>query len=332
MPLSNVDEVEIYYEEDLTPLATLSDSDKIHITRGQYATIGQMKSKILQDVPEGVGEVGPQGPQGPTGPQGPAGEPGAGTKIVGSVATVNDLPTNYTGDPGDVYISQNNGHGHSWDGTTFIDVGPIQGPPGPQGPQGPQGEQGPRGLQGARGDVGPQGTKGDPGIQGPKGDPGLKGDKGDPGLKGDKGERGDVGPEGPEGPQGPPGDSSSGTTRSPLNQVIGGVTLTGMYFRATAPQVTNPAQGNYTIIDGNDLEWFNFKGDNNNFANGEVIIRVANSRRYWSITLILRSNGQQQDATKIGVRPAYNQSGSDMIITIPGLIAAGDAGYILAFS
>ena len=43
------------------------------------------------------------------------------------------------------------------------------------------------------------------GTPGPQGPPGPKGDKGDPGPPGERGPPGDPGPPGPAGPPGPPG-------------------------------------------------------------------------------------------------------------------------------
>lgn len=52
-------------------------------------------------------------------------------KIVGSVATAADLPDPYTGDEGDSYITNDDGHIHVWDGAAWVDAGEIRGPPGP---------------------------------------------------------------------------------------------------------------------------------------------------------------------------------------------------------
>lgn len=122
--------------------------------------------------PEGAeGPQGPQGPQGiqgpegPEGPQGPAGVDGKSVKIVGSVATSSDLPASST-NAGDGYLTTDTGHLWVWSGTTWVDVGLIQGPAGPAGADGAQGPQGPQGLQGIQGPAGPQGPTG---PQGPAG-------------------------------------------------------------------------------------------------------------------------------------------------------------------
>jgi len=101
------------------------------------------------------GDQGPQGPQGvqglqgevgPQGPKGDKGEAGAGVTIKGSVATVSQLPSSAS--LGDMYITQNDGHGHVWNGSGFDDVGEIKGPQGEQGVRGEVGETGLQGLDG----------------------------------------------------------------------------------------------------------------------------------------------------------------------------------------
>lgn len=56
-----------------------------------------------------------------------------------------------------------------------LDLGPVLGPRGEQGPTGPQGPKG------DTGDTGPQGPKGDPGNQGAQGPTGPQGEQGSPG-------------------------------------------------------------------------------------------------------------------------------------------------------
>jgi hypothetical protein len=82
-------------------------------------------------------------PRGDTGATGPAGQ---GIFIKGTVPTSASLPT--TGNtPGDLWIALDTGHGWAWNGTTWVDTGPIQGPPGATGPQGPIGNPGVRGSK-----------------------------------------------------------------------------------------------------------------------------------------------------------------------------------------
>ncbi len=117
------------------------------------------------------GPMGLPGVKGDPGIQGQKGDPGAGVTIKGSVLTKANLPT-ANNNLGDMYISQNDGHGHVWNGSSFDDVGAIRGPQGPVGDKGDKGDKGDIGLLGLKGD---KGDKGDIGLQG------LKGDKGDSG-------------------------------------------------------------------------------------------------------------------------------------------------------
>jgi hypothetical protein len=116
-----------------------------------------------------TGAAGPQGIPGsagaigPTGPQGIPGQDGAGVVIVGSVANAAALPPSYSGSIGDMFIAQNTGNGHVWDGTQWNNVGQIQGPAGPQGvagQTGAQGATGPTGPTGLTGATGPAGANG----------------------------------------------------------------------------------------------------------------------------------------------------------------------------
>lgn len=161
------------------------------------------------------GEKGDPGPQGEQGPQGPKGEDGTGVSIVGSVENENGLPDNYTGNPGDMFISQQDGTGYVWDGNMWNSVGQIQGPEGPEGPQGEKGETGPQGIEGPQGPQGPQGIQGLPGTQGPQGPEGPQG------QEGQQGPQGEPGPEGPEGPQGPKGADGTGVA------IVGSVSTEG---------------------------------------------------------------------------------------------------------
>jgi Collagen triple helix repeat (20 copies) len=154
-----------------------------------------------------TGATGPQGPQGntgatgATGPQGPA---GTGLNMKGTVATAADLPT--TGNAAnDTYTALDTGHAWTWNGTTWIDIGPIQGPVGPAGPTGAQGAPGPTGPQGPIGNTGATGPQGPQGIQGPKGDQGATGATGATGAQGVQGVAGPTGPQGPIGNTGPAG-------------------------------------------------------------------------------------------------------------------------------
>ena len=140
-------------------------------------------------------------------PRGDKGDQGTGLTIKGTVANSAALPA--TGnEPGDMWIATDTGHGWTWDGDSWVDAGPIQGPVGPQGPTGPTGSTGATGTAATatagttttgapgssanvlnagttsaavfdfvipRGDVGPTGATGSQGIQGIQGPPGSTG-------------------------------------------------------------------------------------------------------------------------------------------------------------
>jgi hypothetical protein len=79
---------------------------------------------------------------GPQGPPGGAGPPGAPLEILGSVATVADLPSSGQ-NVGDLWVVLADGHGYTWDGIAWVDCGEIQSTvPGPQGPAGTDGVDG----------------------------------------------------------------------------------------------------------------------------------------------------------------------------------------------
>lgn len=150
---------------------------------------------------------------------------GGGISIVGTIPTPGP-PTAPGSAEGDVIVDSG-GIGWSWDGDSWVNIGPIQGPPGapgsagppgPSGPSGPTGAQGPKGDTGATGPAGPtgatgpqgatgaQGVKGTTGATGPTGATGAQGPTGPPGAKGDTGT---TGPAGPTGAQGPKGDTGA---------------------------------------------------------------------------------------------------------------------------
>jgi hypothetical protein len=98
---------------------------------------------------------------GTTGPTGATGSQGLNITIKGSVATSADLPA--TGNTqNDSYIVQTDGDFYVWDGTAWINVGHIQGPPGLSG------------NAGATGATGATGPTGDPGTAGPTGPTGIQ--------------------------------------------------------------------------------------------------------------------------------------------------------------
>lgn len=168
------------------------------------------------------GAIGPQGATGATGPQGATGADGTSINILGTVANCAALPNAGANVNGDLYILDADdaacggvaGDGFVWDGTTWLNIGPLRGPQGIQGVQGAQGLQGPQGLkgdQGTQGIQGEQGLIGQTGLQGEQGPigpigpqgvigpTGLQGPVGAQGLRGEQGIKGDTGPIGPAG-------------------------------------------------------------------------------------------------------------------------------------
>lgn len=99
---------------------------------------------------------GSQGEQGPQGEKGDKGEPGAMYNIKGAIE--NDDAVAFldtaTAEIGDCYIAVDTKNVHMFNGTEFINLGPIA------GPQGEPGEKGDKGDQGEKGDKGDQGPAG----------------------------------------------------------------------------------------------------------------------------------------------------------------------------
>jgi collagen type VII alpha len=108
----------------------------------------------------GAGEVGPTGA---TGPQ------GTSITVKGQVANVVNLPSSGN-TVNDAYIVSANGNLYVWNGSSWVNAGPIVGPTGATGATGPQGNIGPTGPQSTvLGPTGPQGNIGPTGPQGPLG-------------------------------------------------------------------------------------------------------------------------------------------------------------------
>ncbi len=106
------------------------------------------------------GSIGAQGTTGATGPNGidgatgPQGEAGNSITVKGTVATQGDLPL-VGNSINDLYIvTDEDGEGYVWSGSTWDGVGKIQGPPGATGPIGPLGSTGATGLPGPPGATG----------------------------------------------------------------------------------------------------------------------------------------------------------------------------------
>lgn len=255
------DELQNLQYDPATQTLTLTNGNSVTLNVGSGGTDNQMLSydptsgalSITNgntiNIPAGpqgeqgpAGPSGPAGPQGPQGPQGPAGQDGTGVQIVGTVATVNNLPA--SGNPGDLYIVQADGNGYVWDGAMWTNVGQIQGPQGPQGAPGPQGSAGATGQQGPIGPAGPQGPQGATGLQGPVGATGPQGPQGLQGETGAQGPVGATGPQGPQGPQGPAGQDGTGV------QIIGTVATTN-----DLPNGASPGDLYIVQTDGNGYVW-----------------------------------------------------------------------------
>lgn len=248
--------------------------------RGERGPQGEGGTQGLQG-PRGIqGEIGPQGPrgpegaagpQGPQGLQGPAGETGpAGADgrsftVLARYPSISQLKTAHPqGQPGDAYavgeVSRNTVYIWNEEEGDWQDIGPIQGPAGPQGAQGLQGPAGPAGepgAQGPRGIQGPAGIQGETGPQGPQGEPGAEGPAG---VQGPAGPRGPAGPAGEQGPQGAPG--APGTSAYQSAQA-GGYQGTEAQFCADLAQTSGKADrasgaqgGNLAVFDqqGNPVD------------------------------------------------------------------------------
>jgi hypothetical protein len=148
---------------------------------------------------------------GPEGETGPPGEVGPGLVILGELAGADELPA--SAEPGEGYVIA--GRLHVWTGAGWVDVGPIEGPPGADGEQGPAGTDGADGREveldadaeairwryadGAweplvplSAITGPPGQDGADGEQGPPGTDGAPGQDGAPGVDGADGAPGDT--------------------------------------------------------------------------------------------------------------------------------------------
>lgn len=123
-----------------------------------------------------AGAAGANGANGADGAQGVAGADGTSINILGEVASCIGLPTAGNTN-GDLYILDADdaacsygpgvaGDGYVWDGTTWLNIGPLRGPQGVQGVTGTDGADGADGVDGVQG---AQGIQGPIGIQGPPG-------------------------------------------------------------------------------------------------------------------------------------------------------------------
>ena len=103
----------------------------------------------------------------------------AAFEVLGTVATVGDLPGGAT--QGDVYLVEADDNFYVWDGSAWSSLGTLA---GPQGPTGATGAVGPAGADGADGDAGADGATGPAGPAGPTGATGPQGPTGPAGADG----------------------------------------------------------------------------------------------------------------------------------------------------
>ena len=173
LELSPNDIIQIYAWTDDSAVAqvcpTVPEDCELNITQisGAAAAAGPQgpQGATGADGPEGAtgvgidGATGADGLQGATGADGATGLPGTGITLIGTVPTVNDLPLT-NNNVGDLYIVAATGDGYAWDGSQWNNVGPIQGPIGPNGATGASGIEGPQGATGADGVEGATGPAG----------------------------------------------------------------------------------------------------------------------------------------------------------------------------
>lgn len=219
-----------------TPTATVAASgvDTAKVFTFTFNDIKGVKGDKGEKGDQGAqGEVGPQGETGPQGPKGEKGDTGAtgrGLQISGGpYRDITALKASVP-DPvkGDIYLvgSVQPYELYEHNGTSWVNLGQLQGAKGDTGPQGPQGEKGDTGSAGADGatftpsvsDTGVISWSNNKGLTNPtsKNIKGPKGNQGETGaaftydmftteqlnalkVKGDKGDKGDAGADGKDG-------------------------------------------------------------------------------------------------------------------------------------
>lgn len=108
-------------------------------SQGYTGSIGYTGSQGIPGEYAGLGYTGSRGytgSQGNVGYTGSKGTDGTSVTIKGSASSSATLPNPYNGSTGDGYLTSNNGHLHVWSGSSWIDVGVIQGPRGYTGSAG----------------------------------------------------------------------------------------------------------------------------------------------------------------------------------------------------
>lgn len=123
------------------PAGTVSSVSIAALAPGSPATASISGSKDVHlhlEVPQGVpGQDGAEGPRGQIGPRGLPGADGTSVAILGALDTAADLPA--TGARGDGWLIGGDLYVWAENTSSWVNVGPIQGPKGDPGDTGPAG-------------------------------------------------------------------------------------------------------------------------------------------------------------------------------------------------
>lgn len=234
-----------------------------------------------------------------------------GIRIIGTLASAEELPEDFTGEYGDAYAvgetapydfyiwtraSANTGH----DTDYWLNVGQLA-IVGPEGPEGPQGERGPQGQRGSSWTTAVSNPTNAPGFF--KGDQWLnttngavyqfdgkqwqkmhtiRGPQGPEGPQGEKGDKGDTGEPGPMGPQGIPAAAVS---------IVGTITDID---QLPAANVANPTQAYLQEVNGAYHLWVLIGTVNNYrwqdvgvYGAGTLAVKNGEPLGEWDVTNVL---------------------------------------------
>jgi hypothetical protein len=164
-----------------TRTATVSSLGLLSQSGGLVGPTGPQGNAGVAGATGAPGTNGANGANGTAGTQGVAGADGTSITILGEVADCTGLPNAGANTNGDLYILDADdaacsygpglaGDGYVWDGTAWLNIGPLR---GPQGIQGVTGTDGADGAAGTNGNDGVQGAQGIQGAQGTQGTPGV---------------------------------------------------------------------------------------------------------------------------------------------------------------
>ena len=320
-------------QEGYTRYNTETESLEV-LTSTDWETVGTGTGGSGATGPTGpAGETGPTGPAGsdgdpggPTGPTGPTGATGAtgaqATNInyAGLVATVGDLPADGN-NVNDAYLVTADGNLYIWNGSTWVDSGPLVGPTGPTGEAGPTGSQGPIGPTGETGPTGatgpevtgPAGEIGPTGPTGPSGGP--TGPTGPTGAIGPTGSPGEIGPTGPTGPTG--ADSTVVGPTGPTGPTGADSSVAG----PTGPTGPTGAQGDFALsqtLDERTVDYTVVTGD----AGKVLVMNSSSAQNFIFDTSTSFTVGQTVDLLNIGTG-SVSISGTATINGNPGTTLSG---------